>query len=328
MGVWGNIWRSEAKDWLFGQLIDEHADGYLVSNKCYLSVMARSLRIVSSRIGFNRFYGAVQSYSRLPSMSGKYVEFTAITTPSSLRDVAKKDLGNFALGAHRLLGPVPYMGGDLELEIGLFAIKSQDMIRPFLEILEEISKAAGVGAFSVASPFIGPLKKGLDLLTQGSVDCELEIGLAATFDRPAPGRYFVARLDRKLHDAIEYSIDSQYRLITQDGSPVVDVPYLVFSIHCDPVRDDWFMIPEVSVAYQGLNQAVKEGQSFKSITSHKEHFRRILFASPDILPDHAEQIARWVADRINLAVGSEKTSATGKHPSLPPLQVFALPALY
>ena len=59
------------------------------------------------------------------------------------------------MGDQRLLGPVPSMGGDLELKVGLFAVKSQDMLQPFLEILEDLSKAAGVGIFGLLAESCG-----------------------------------------------------------------------------------------------------------------------------------------------------------------------------
>jgi hypothetical protein len=195
VGIWANLWKSEAKDWVVGRITSTPEPAPLQPGVSYVSVFLRRMRIVNARVAFNRFYGTVQSYARLPHLSGQAIEFHSATTPSQLRDAAKKDFGSFAFGSRRLLGPVPYQGGDLELEIGLFATKSQDMLQPYLDILEDLSSAAGVGLCAVAQPYLDPLAKGIQLLTGGSAESTLEIGLATTLDKPVPGRYFVARLD-------------------------------------------------------------------------------------------------------------------------------------
>src|SRR5215472_8359497 len=123
MSIWTDLWRTEAKNWAFGCIGSTEE---IIPQKRYVSVMLQQLRIVNVRVGFSRFYGAVEFYGRLPNLSGKSAEFASVTSPSKLRDINKKDLGNFVFSNQRLLGPVPYIGGDLEIEIGLFTIKSQD----------------------------------------------------------------------------------------------------------------------------------------------------------------------------------------------------------
>ena len=121
MGIWTDLWRTEAKGWAFGHI---GSPVEIEAGKRYVSVMLRQLRIVNQRVGFSRFYGAVEFFGRVPHMSGTPVEFASVTSPGKLRDIRKKDLDNFVVGTQRLLGPVPYVGGDLEIEIGLFTISS------------------------------------------------------------------------------------------------------------------------------------------------------------------------------------------------------------
>ena len=76
-----------------------------------------------------------------------------------------------------------------------------EQLAPYLDLLEELSKAGGVSYYSVAAPFIGPLKKGFELLTGTSDEVVLEIGLASTMDTITTGTYFVARLEAEARQA-------------------------------------------------------------------------------------------------------------------------------
>lgn len=323
VSLWDRIWRSEAESWLFGR-IGEGAAPPIDPNRVYISIMLRSMRMVNSRVGFSRLYGAVQSYTRLAHIYEGTVEFTAVTTPSELKNVEKRDLNRFAIGDRRLLGPVPYRGGDVEFEIGLFAIKSQDLLAPFLALLQNLSQAAGVGVFSVASPYIASLRMGVELLTRPEGSASLEIGLSTTFTAPAAGTYFVARLPRQDHNPLKFSVNDGNQLIDERGEYVTDAPYIVFSIDTESVRSDWFTIPNISDTYKQLGRAVSEGASYDSINSHKEHLFRTLYTSPDILPQHAKQISAEVSEQLALTLRAVKTSGAGRGPTLPPLDRYTL----
>jgi hypothetical protein len=285
--------------------------------------MVRRLRVTNVRVGFSRFYGTVESYACLPHMSGSPIEFLTITTPSQLQDVQKRNLDRFVLAGKRLLGPVPYMGGDLELEVGLFSVKSQDMLKPYLDLLTDLAKAAGVAVFSVAAPYIQPLKRGIELLTGADVGATLEIGVAATFEAPREGDYYVARLESTGHNLSRFSLDDNYNLLDDSGNDVTNSPYIVFSIEQDPTRDDWFMIPTIAQSYAQLTDAVKNQKSFKEVTSHLEHVKRTVLLSPDLLPEHAKQVTDWIGDQVAFSLQATPT-AGGHATELPSLEQLHL----
>jgi len=325
MGIWSDLWVAESKDWAFSRIGGWSAGPALQPKKTYVSVMIQQLHISNVRVGFSKFYGTVQSYARLPHMSGHAAEFTAVTTPAQLRDVPRKNLDRFVLSGHRLLGPVPFMGGDLELEIGLFSVKSQDMLKPYLDLLNELSKAAGVSISSVAAPYLSPLKRGVELLTTAEGGATLEIGVSATFDTLREGTYFVARLDSANRDISKFAVDVNHRLLDENGNPIRDAPYIVFSIDQHHARDDWFMIPSIASAHAKLNDVVQSRRSnFKLVSSHQERFKRVVMDDPDILPDHADDIIDWVSEQVNKKLGALKTSGGGAGTALPPLNDLKL----
>lgn len=321
MGIWTDVWRTEAKNWAFGRIGSEAA---ILPQKRYLSVTLRQLRIVNARVGFSRFYGAVEFYGRLPHMSGTSAEFASVTSPSKLRDIHRRDLGNLVFSNQRLLGPVPYAGGDLEIEIGLFAIKSQDLLMPYLDLLGELSDAAGLAFFSVAAPYISAIKKGAAALIRPVGSSALEIGSSVTFNPAQEGVYFAARIDPVDYDLSKFSIDNNNHLLDEQGRRLAHAPYLIFSVTQSAVRDDWYQIPAISDAYNKLVSAVREQKSYKEVSSYFEHFRRVVFTDPDILSGHALQIISWAEAKVAAAQGSTKTSRQARGPTLPALRTLQL----
>jgi hypothetical protein len=321
MSIWTDLWRTEAKNWAFGCI---GSTVEITPQKRYVSVMLQQLRIVNARVGFNRFYGAVEFFGRLPHLSGKSAEFASVTSPSKLRDVSKKDLGNFVYGNQRLLGPVPYLGGDLEIEIGLFTIKSQDLLMPYLELLDELSKSAGLAFFSVATPYVSAIKKGAAALIRPEGSSSLEIGASVTFNPAKEGTYFAARINSAEHDLSKFTIDDSSYLIDEQGRRISNAPYLIFSVTQSMVRDDWYQIPAISAAYNKLMNAVREQKAYKEVGSYLEHLRRVVLTDPDILSGHGPQIMDWVEAQLAAAQGPTKTSRAVEGPTLPELSTLRL----
>src|SRR5262249_15063250 len=151
-----------------------------------------------------------------------------------------------------------YVGGDLEIEIGLFTIKSQDLLMPYLELLGELSKSAGLAYFSVVAPYISAIKHGAAALIRAEGSSSLEIGAAVTFNPAQEGTYFAARISSAEHDITKFTIDSNNYLLDEQGHHLADIPYLIFSVTQSDVRDDWHQIPAISTAYNRLINAVRE----------------------------------------------------------------------
>lgn len=261
MGIWKDMWHTEAESWTFGHIgpVTE-----VVAHRKYLSIMLRQLRIVDARVGFSRFYGAVEFYGCLPGLSGTLSEFASVTSPSKLRDISKKDLGNFVFNNQRLLGPVPYVGGDLELEVGLFAIKSQDLLMPYLELLSELSDITSL-AFPVATPYIPVIKKGASALMRPEGSSSLEIGASVTFNPVQVGTYFAVRIDSRSCGPSKFGIDSSFYLLDDQGKRINDAPYLIFSVDELPVRDDWHQIPAISASYNQLMDVVRKQKTLRKL---------------------------------------------------------------
>lgn len=318
MSMWSDLWRSESRSWAWGRIPGPSTD-HLTANASYVAVTLRSFRIAKTRVGGKRFYGALQSTISLPSIEGSLFEAMAIIAPPKLRDVATRNLDRFEVGSRLLFGLTPYRGGRLDLEIGLLAVRSQDLLAPYLDLLVELATVAGVAFAGPVIPFVGPIKKGLQQLTKASAGVTLEVGLSHSLDAPVPGNYFVARATK---DSVgSFSLDDQFRLVCADNREMPGVPYIVFSIDAAPVRDDWFMIPDIAAAYGRLRDSVREDAPGHVFKYYKTAFERAVRASPDLLPAHAEQVIREV---VKQASPPAKMTSLGARAELAPLESITL----
>jgi hypothetical protein len=325
MGIWTSLWRTKAQDWTYLELAGKQVPNgigheTIPDDSVYLTVTLRSLHIADVRKGLKRFYGAVHSWSSISHMAQGRVEFQMVTTPVELKDADPDHLDRVIFMDRPLLGPVPYRGGTVSLELGLFSIASGDLVGPFLDVLESMSKAAGVTFVTAARPFIEPLTQGISLLTGTSRDSILEIGLAKDW-APTTGYYAIVRAPRGALQTKDLRVAADQRLVDSSGNAIQQYPYLVFSVDARPDRPNWFEIPDLKKAYDELTAEVQRGR----IEEAKQAFgvfRRTALNSPDLLFDDAKVIAEKVDARVKETLAGFQTAGHEPAP-LPALRHFS-----
>ncbi|MGA8030074.1 MAG: hypothetical protein WB992_23250 [Bryobacteraceae bacterium] len=297
MGWWDKVWHDKAQDWVSGWLNEGQVPagtplGEIEPDTAYLNIFLRSARIVNVRIGLKRFYGVVHSYMSVPHRS-QTAQFNAVTTPSELKNVDSSNLDRVVQTRYRLVGPVPYAGGDVDMEMGLFSIAEADLAAPYLSLLESLSKAAGVSFISTALPFAAPILEGVKLLTGSEKDC-LEIGISETQPRLQQGYRVVMRAPKNQVSLSELRMDpSDCRLLDKNGRSIADYPYMVFEVRAEARRSDWFEIPELGKAYARVQEAVRENRR-RDADAAVDMFQRIAKTCNDLTTGDAELIANKV----------------------------------
>lgn len=327
---WPEILRERAQDWIYAELDAAQVGGGLAPadvapDTAYLSVFLRSARVVDVRKGFKRFYGVVNSVIRLPHQSGHAATFTTVACPAALKDADPARLDQVVQLNHRLLGPVPYVGGDLELEIGLFSIASRDLVAPYLELLATLSSSAGVSYVSQAIPFAGPIVKGINMLAGGDDDTVLEVGLAGRQTPPRQGHFVVIRAPKGEVRVDALRLDpNDFRLLDGGGAPLGEHPYLVLEVRAETERADWFMIPELKSAYDGIQDEYRTGSA--TATEHAiAAFERIAKTCDDLLFDDGKRLVEKLKEKY-LETGPPRPARRGRGTAreLPPLESLDL----
>lgn len=326
MAWWAPVVRTRAQTWTYAELgADAGATPQvIVPESAYISIYLRSARLVDLRRGFRRFYGVVHSTTRLASRTGTAAEFSTVVAPPQLRDVEADHPEYFIRLSHRLLGPVPYVGGDLEAEVGLFSIVSADLTAPYIGLLEAMSRQAGVTFVSVALPFVGPLVQGINLLSQASVSA-LEIGLANSWRPPRAGWIVAVRAPRDSGPARPLAVaDGDFVLLDADGKPVENHSYIVMEVVAERHRHDWHTIPELAIAYETIRSEYRRGPG-ENFDTAVAAFRNTTLTCNDLLSDDAltlvERIESWLH---RIGPPRPRTRSDGAGPELPPLESIQL----
>lgn len=304
MGWWTDLWKKDADKWVFRRLspsehLQQLSGNSLVVDNSYVELYLESFWLPAVRKGWKTFYGSVHSWVRVsPS-----IEMLASLTPGELKNADASSFPNYIALGEKLLNAVPYRG-PLSMEIGLFAVRSRDLLEEFLGVLEGLSKAAGQSYHSVAKPFIAPIKSGLECFA-GMKDSTLEIGVYGSRDLE-PG-YFVAI--RATSDSLGDGplTLNQSGELTAGGTSLKQYPYLIIKLDAVAHRDV-SAIPDIKEAYESLHGEVKAGD-LEATRESFGVFRRVVFMSEDLILVHKQKVVQDTAEQVNLAFGSQVIAA-------------------
>lgn len=313
MGFWNSIWRKRASDWIYAPLdaaqTPERAERQDVApQSAYLSVWLRSMRVVNVRKGLSRFYGTVHSAFTVPHRSGIPAKFNVLATPAELKNIDAANIDRAIVVNKRLLGPIPFRGGDVEMEVGLFSIKSADLAEPFLSVLGKLSALGGTAFVSAAMPFAEPLVDGINLLTGGSDDTVLEIGVASTIDKMQTGYWIVMRAPKGEVDVSKLHVSpTDYKLLDPSGQPVAAYPYMVLAIEAAESRADWAQIPEILQAHKALMEDVRNAK-YDDAKQSLTVFKRVALTSDDLLLADGKRLAAEVESEVTEILKATQTA--------------------
>lgn len=314
MGWFQNIFKSRTKDWFFAHLEAEQTPGNaavrtITPNTEYLNIMLKSMRIVDVRKGLSKFYATVHSHIEIDHLSGKKATFNYVTTPGNLEKLDGTKIDRVINMNRRLLGPVAYRGGDIKMEVGLFSIKEADLAAPFINLLTGMSSLGGVSFISAALPYAKPLQDGIELLTGSGDDTILEIGINMEMDKISTGYFVVMRAEKDAINKEDLVVSKEdYKLVNKDGEAIEDYPYMVFEISAAEGRDDWFNIPDISSAYNKMNEEVQKGD-YTAASDALKMFKRVAYTCPDLLFKDAKVIYQKVEMEIKEILQALQTSA-------------------
>jgi hypothetical protein len=304
----GLVWKKETEDWTFGTI----APGQIAApfafpqrplqdGKEYVNVILRTMRIPEVQRGASKYFGAVHSFLSLDHPILTDHVFHVFTAPTRLRDLDAANLDRVVRADDRLLGPTPYHGGDIRMEMALFSVKSADLSAPFVSLLEGLSATAGTAFLGAAAPLLPLLTNGVKLLTETPGAATLEIGLDRTLTAPSTGCYVAARAPAATTPIDKFSIAQDGKLLDDIRRPVTAYPYIVFTIEGTNNRKDWAKIPDVSQPYGALLDVARKGDQ-KEAASLFEELKRRARLSFDLVPNDAEFIIKWVEGQLQRAL--------------------------
>jgi hypothetical protein len=287
-------------DWVGkGQRVAPHSS--------YVTVALERMQIPYERKWFSSFHGVINSQISLIHEGTDKAVYQKVSPDAYLLNLKASQAQRVIVGRQALAGPVPYRGGPVELRIALISIKKEDLSAPYLKLLGEISEAAGVTFISAALPYVGFLKRGIELLT-GTADKEsLQIGLDECLEAFEVGTYAIVAAERSKYPRGSLKCNEDFSL-TVDGIEIPEA-YLVLSFSAEGARWDWHSIPELKQHHTNLTQAVKAGERDQA-KAHQVSFNRAALLSPDLLPEDAKRIIGQVEGTVTEAAAAGQKELT------------------
>lgn len=255
----------------------------------YLHLYVEAMRIPAVRVRGRTFHGSVASTCGVQTSAGQ-AELITVTAPSALRGLDPRHLDRVISGTMPLINAVPYLGGGLEIEIGLFAVPEQYLLGPYLDFLGDVAAVASAflpvtGAVAAAA-LLPPVRRGLDQLFGADTAATIEVAVLRALDPPVTGYYAAVR--GMPEPSAGFRVGPTGRLLNPDDAEV-RLPYLVLRLDARTRRDTWRDIPEVRAAYYELNTAVRHGD-VPAAKSALERFRRMAVSSSGLLPQDADRL--------------------------------------
>lgn len=262
-------------------------------NKSYVRVKLKQMFLGYQRIWVQNRMPVVHAFPRFLHAQG-YLEIPVIIGPNRLKNLEGQNVQRVVSLNQTVLGPVPYLGGDLELVIALFAAKTQNYADEFFDLLSSLSGILPGAELKTALGFLRPMEKGLENMLNLK-DLTLQVGVQDTFSSPSsanvsnPLRSGYRVLIAKEQDDIDPKdlwLTERGLHLGKNGKPgelLTGCDYLVFQIEKLPARD-WRELPTLSAAWEKVMDTVKISDGDEAIIDRAfKMFKWTLLGCGDLL---------------------------------------------
>ncbi len=277
----------------------------IVPDECYVELHIESLRIDKDRSFATLFHGVVYSFASLAKIAEADVAFAAVTKPDKLAELDKDSVGKVLTVSKKMLGPVAWRGGQLELQLGLFSVKSGNVLTPLLNFVTKVSETAGIAFIGAVKPFVPLISDGMDLIAGQTQDTKLVVGIDTALDLTQSAHHAIIHAPKGSIDASRLTIDPADGKLLLDGQSL-NVGYCVFSIASVDRKADFGEIPELKASFAKFREAVVAGKEDDARETFAA-FRRTAIASPDLISADALRLVAKAKELLINAFGSDVT---------------------
>ena len=241
----------------------------LERGKSYVRVKIIQMFLGYQQIWTSRRMPVVHAFPHFLQSSGE-VELPVIIGPNKLKDVDGAHTDRVISLNQTVFGPVPYLGGSLDLLIALFAAETEDYADQFFALLGSINDVVPRAELSTAIGLLKPVNDGLKSLLDLN-KLTIQVGVQDTFSNPDLGdvsnplcsgyRALIAKdaSDIKVKDLW---LDKDGLHVMHNGKPgelLSGCDYLVFQIEKLDNRD-WLELPSLCTSWKKVEDAVTASQ--------------------------------------------------------------------
>jgi hypothetical protein len=292
----GKIGSAQPTDWTLLDNLPDPGLGIagkpIVPDQCYIELYVESLRLEKARRFATTFHGLIYSFASLSRQGTDRAELASVTKPQNLATLGVNDLSRVITVSKRIMASMPWRGSPLGLELGLFSIKSGNLLSPLVNYITKVSDLAGISVVTRLNPFVPLVLEGMDMIAGQTADSELELAIDTDMDLSDTRLCALIAKPKDTIPAGSLKIDPQDRKLLVNGKPL-EAAYCVFSIRSSSMNPAWGEIPALKDAYADFTRAIVSGKH-KEAEEALAAFNRQLIVSPDLISADKDRLKEKV----------------------------------
>jgi hypothetical protein len=276
---------ASATDWTF---FDDLADPGLgiagkpvVPDECYVELYVESLRLEKARKFATVFHGVIYSFASLARSGNNRSELASVTKPQNLASLDATNMDRVITVSKRIMSAMPWRGDPLGLEVGLFSVKSGNLLTPLIDFVTKVSDNAGITTLTQLNPLLPLISEGLDLIAGQKDSTELELALDTDLSLAESRLCALIAVPKGQIAASDLTIDRLDRKLLHKGEPL-KAAYCVISIRTTDRNADWGRIPALQASFAQFNQALIAGKRADAEEALAA-FNRQVIVTPDLI---------------------------------------------
>lgn len=297
-------------DWTFVQgipMADSQIAGRPIQpDECYIELYVDSLKLARKRRFATTFNGVVYAFGSTAVEGAPASKFSAVTQPQELAKLGETDLNNVITFAKRMFKVVPWRGDPLDLELGLFSVKTGNVAADLADYVVRLSNTIAPGIASTYAPVLPLVTEGLNMLAGQTDDVALELAVDTSLQLTQGQHYALIRKTRDSLNTDKLTVTAD-GLLLDDGTKL-DASYCIFSIRPRPDNPDWGGIESLRTSYGELTQTIAAGKQ-KDAEDALAAFRRAVVVCPDLITADKKRVIRKAQDVMEMAFAGGQVAA-------------------
>jgi len=289
------IWKRLGDD----HVIDSSSGQGIDKNDAYFVIRMTEMYLENTRKVWQKFYPMLHSFTEYLGQ-----ERHEVAGPGQLKELDDSSLDRIMNFNYRLTDTTAYLGGDVDILVGLYSVPQGDAAKTLLDTVSSVAGLANA-ALGPAMEITRVVKTGIEGILAFDKS-RLQLGVRDSFftNNPLRSGYHVAI------DASEADVD--FDMLWLKGSRLMkgaspddlatyeDHDYMVLEIERIPSRDDWSSLHELSKfegQFSGLitNPTMDRDQKIMALKRMWPEFQEALRASRSLIHRDKERIATDVA---------------------------------
>jgi len=274
-----DLWRRDASKFTYSWIDTSHVEGLVPDStpakagEHYVRLWLAEMFLQRDRDWFRSWHPLVHSSVRL-LVGGNRVEIPYVAGSLNLPDIKVENLQRAVRVGYPLTGLLPFNGGIVEMEAGLFAVRGNDMTNRIVKVLGDFATLLVSPPLSAAIGLASKIASGVEEVLDAG-EGQLHLGIHDSFTGnggPAASQlregYIAAILATE--DQVEkdrlWVTNSQLRYQYTDTSrkPFNEYTYMLFRIEKRLERDDWASLIKIQEPLDTAVQALVEGDENKA----------------------------------------------------------------